>query len=57
LGVEVVVGQLPGGRQAGETGQAFLAAFGGGGDLDGQQLGQERGVAEVVGGGVVEVCG
>jgi hypothetical protein len=57
LGVEVEITDLPGGGQAGEPGQAGPSAGLGGGDLNRQETFQERGVAEVPGGGVVELGG
>jgi hypothetical protein len=57
LGVEVEVGDLPGGGQAGEPGRAGLAPGLGGGDFQGEQAFQEGGVAELPGAGVVEFGG
>jgi hypothetical protein len=54
LGVEVEVLQPPGGGEGGKPQPALLAACLGGGDLDAEQVLQERGVAELVGWGVVQ---
>jgi hypothetical protein len=54
LGVEVEVFQPPGGREGGKAEPALLAACLGGGDLDAEQVLQERGVAELGRTGVVQ---
>jgi hypothetical protein len=57
LGVEVEVGEPPGGGQRREPGEAGVAAGFGGGDLDVEEPFKERGVAEVGFGGVVQLAG
>jgi hypothetical protein len=54
LGVEVEVFQPPGGGEGGKAEPALLAACLGGGDLDAEQVFQERGVAQLCLLGVLE---
>jgi hypothetical protein len=54
LGVEVEVLQPPGGGEGGKPQPAGVAAGFGGVDLDGEQALQERGVAELLGVGMIE---
>ena len=57
MGVEVEIGQLPRCWQAGEAGQAGLAALFGGRDLDREQPFQKRSVSELAARGVFQFAG